>query len=79
MEKKEEDWVILCLNYLAIYSLFCFSDDKVTAHPVSFPSFAKKLLVSLCKDVPFQVKCVACHQTLRSHMELTAHFRFVQV
>uniref|UniRef100_A0A8D2AZ20 E3 SUMO-protein ligase ZNF451 n=1 Tax=Sciurus vulgaris TaxID=55149 RepID=A0A8D2AZ20_SCIVU len=42
---------------------------------VSFPSYAKKLLISLCKDVPFQVKCVACHQTLRSHMELTAHFR----
>ncbi|KAJ8787619.1 hypothetical protein J1605_022934 [Eschrichtius robustus] len=45
------------------------------AQPISFPSFAKKLLISLCKDVPFQVKCVACHQTLRSHMELTAHFR----
>ncbi|XP_069345205.1 E3 SUMO-protein ligase ZNF451 isoform X1 [Eulemur rufifrons] len=54
---------------------FKLGDDKGTAHPISFPSFAKKLLISLCKDVPFQVKCVACHQTLRSHMELTAHFR----
>ncbi|XP_004402507.1 PREDICTED: zinc finger protein 451 isoform X2 [Odobenus rosmarus divergens] len=54
---------------------FKLGDDQGIAHPISFPSFAKKLLISLCKDVPFQVKCVACHQTLRSHMELTAHFR----
>ncbi|XP_006835841.1 PREDICTED: zinc finger protein 451 [Chrysochloris asiatica] len=54
---------------------FKLSDNKRLAHPISFPSFAKKLLISLCKDVPFQVKCVACHQTLYSHMELTAHFR----
>ncbi|XP_046288507.1 E3 SUMO-protein ligase ZNF451 isoform X5 [Marmota monax] len=54
---------------------FKLGADKGIAHPVSFPSYAKKLLISLCKDVPFQVKCVACHQTLRSHMELTAHFR----
>ncbi|XP_053520938.1 E3 SUMO-protein ligase ZNF451 isoform X5 [Artibeus jamaicensis] len=50
-------------------------DGKGIPYPISFPSFAKKLLISLCKDVPFQVKCVACHQALRSHMELTAHFR----
>ncbi|XP_075836624.1 E3 SUMO-protein ligase ZNF451 isoform X6 [Microtus pennsylvanicus] len=67
-----------CLKHMSaknhFHQRFKLGDDKVTAHPVSFPSFAKKLLVSLCKDVPFQVKCVACHQTLRSHMELTAHF-----
>nr|XP_048286376.1 E3 SUMO-protein ligase ZNF451 isoform X2 [Myodes glareolus] len=68
-----------CLKHMSaknhFHQRFKLGDEKVTAHPVSFPSFAKKLLVSLCKDVPFQVKCVACHQTLRSHMELTAHFR----
>lgn len=69
----------LSIQIFAGYSFFCLSDDKGIAHPISFPSFAKKLLISLCKDVAFQVKCVACHQTLRSHMELTAHFRFVQV
>lgn len=63
----------------ASYSSFCLPDDKAVAQPISFPSFAKKLLISLCKMFPFQVKCVACHQTLRSHMELTAHFRFVLV
>uniref|UniRef100_A0A8C9LAB8 Zinc finger protein 451 n=1 Tax=Pavo cristatus TaxID=9049 RepID=A0A8C9LAB8_PAVCR len=43
--------------------------------PLPFPSYAKKLLISLCKEVPFQVKCMSCLQILRSHMELTAHFR----
>ncbi|EDL14442.1 E3 SUMO-protein ligase ZNF451 isoform 1 [Mus musculus] len=68
-----------CLKHMStknhFHQSFKLSDNKGTARPISFPSFAKKRLVSLCKDVPFQVKCVACHQTLRSHMELTAHFR----
>uniref|UniRef100_A0A8C5P106 E3 SUMO-protein ligase ZNF451 n=1 Tax=Jaculus jaculus TaxID=51337 RepID=A0A8C5P106_JACJA len=66
-----------CLKHMSrknhFHQSFKLGDNK--AHPISFPSFAKKLLISLCKDVPFQVKCVACHQTLRSHMEITAHFR----
>ncbi|XP_070312833.1 E3 SUMO-protein ligase ZNF451 isoform X5 [Odocoileus virginianus] len=68
-----------CLKHMSgknhFHQSFKLGDDKTVAQPISFPSFAKKLLISLCKDVPFQVKCVACHQTLRSHMELTAHFR----
>uniref|UniRef100_A0A8C0T174 E3 SUMO-protein ligase ZNF451 n=1 Tax=Canis lupus familiaris TaxID=9615 RepID=A0A8C0T174_CANLF len=68
-----------CLKHMSgknhFHQNFKLGDDQGIAHPISFPSFAKKLLISLCKDVPFQVKCVACHQTLRSHMELTAHFR----
>ncbi|XP_015414981.1 PREDICTED: zinc finger protein 451 isoform X4 [Myotis davidii] len=68
-----------CLKHMTgknhFHQRFKLGDDRRIAYPISFPSFAKKLLISLCKDVPFQVKCVACHQTLRSHMELTAHFR----
>uniref|UniRef100_A0A8C7AJX7 E3 SUMO-protein ligase ZNF451 n=1 Tax=Neovison vison TaxID=452646 RepID=A0A8C7AJX7_NEOVI len=68
-----------CLKHMSgknhFHQNFKLGDDQGIAHPILFPSFAKKLLISLCKDVPFQVKCVACHQTLRSHMELTAHFR----
>uniref|UniRef100_A0A2K5DGH8 E3 SUMO-protein ligase ZNF451 n=1 Tax=Aotus nancymaae TaxID=37293 RepID=A0A2K5DGH8_AOTNA len=68
-----------CLKHMSgknhFHQSFKLGDSKGIAQPISFPSFAKKLLISLCKDVPFQVKCVACHQTLRSHMELTAHFR----
>ncbi|NWR73255.1 ZN451 ligase, partial [Centropus unirufus] len=43
--------------------------------PLPIPSYAKNLLISLCKEVPFQVKCISCYQILCSHMELTAHFR----
>uniref|UniRef100_A0A2K5RGM1 E3 SUMO-protein ligase ZNF451 n=1 Tax=Cebus imitator TaxID=2715852 RepID=A0A2K5RGM1_CEBIM len=68
-----------CLKHMSgknhFHQSFKLGDNKGIAQPISFPSFARKLLISLCKDVPFQVKCVACHQTLRSHMELTAHFR----
>ncbi|NXU04214.1 ZN451 ligase, partial [Buphagus erythrorhynchus] len=46
-----------------------------SGHPLPFPSFAKNLLISLCKEVSFQVKCMSCFKILRSHMELTAHFR----
>lgn len=68
-----------CLKHMSgknhFHQSFKLGDNRGIAHPISFPSFAKKLLISLCKDVSFQVKCVACHKTLRSHMELTAHFR----
>ncbi|PKU28820.1 hypothetical protein llap_20876 [Limosa lapponica baueri] len=50
-------------------------DETKAGLPLPFPSYAKNLLISLCKEVPFQVKCISCCQILRSHMELTAHFR----
>ncbi|XP_032538731.1 E3 SUMO-protein ligase ZNF451-like isoform X1 [Chiroxiphia lanceolata] len=51
------------------------NDEMKTGHPLPFPTYAKNLLISLCKEVPFQVKCISCYKILRSHMELTAHFR----
>ncbi|KAM6324543.1 E3 SUMO-protein ligase ZNF451 [Aegotheles albertisi] len=51
------------------------SDEMEAGLPLPFPTYAKNLLISLCKEVPFQVKCISCYQILRSHMELTAHFR----
>ncbi|XP_036622749.1 E3 SUMO-protein ligase ZNF451 isoform X4 [Trichosurus vulpecula] len=67
-----------CLRHMSgknhFLQSFKLGDDKEIC-PIPFPSFAKKLLISLCKEVPFQVKCMACHKTLRSHMDLTAHFR----
>ncbi|XP_064020176.1 E3 SUMO-protein ligase ZNF451 isoform X2 [Pogoniulus pusillus] len=50
-------------------------DDMKADLPLPFPSYAKNLLISLCKEVPFQVKCRSCYKVLRSHTELTAHFR----
>uniref|UniRef100_A0A8C8RGE2 Zinc finger protein 451 n=1 Tax=Pelusios castaneus TaxID=367368 RepID=A0A8C8RGE2_9SAUR len=68
-----------CLQHMSgknhFLQVFKLSDEMGTPLPLSFPSYAKKLLIALCKEVPFQVKCTSCHQKLRSHMELTAHFR----
>ncbi|XP_074847213.1 E3 SUMO-protein ligase ZNF451 isoform X1 [Carettochelys insculpta] len=68
-----------CLQHMSrknhFLQAFKLSGESGTPLPLSFPSFAKKLLIALCKEVPFQVKCTSCHQKLRSHMELTAHFR----
>ncbi|NXS38443.1 ZN451 ligase, partial [Pomatostomus ruficeps] len=59
-------------HFLQVYEL---SDAVKSGHPLPFPSFAKNLLISLCKEVSFQVKCMSCFRVLRSHVELTAHFR----
>nr|XP_025038233.1 E3 SUMO-protein ligase ZNF451 [Pelodiscus sinensis] len=68
-----------CLQHMSqknhFLQVFRLSDETGTPLPLSFPSYAKKLLIALCKEVPFQVKCTSCHQKLHSHMELTAHFR----
>ncbi|XP_077164188.1 E3 SUMO-protein ligase ZNF451 isoform X1 [Paroedura picta] len=54
---------------------FKLSDKTGTPLPLPFPAYAKNLLISLCNEVSFQVKCTSCRQDLRSHMEVTAHFR----
>ncbi|XP_061846486.1 E3 SUMO-protein ligase ZNF451 isoform X2 [Colius striatus] len=67
-----------CLQHMSEKNHFQaskFSDEMKADLPLPFPSYAKNLLISLCKEVPFQVKCMSCRQILRSHMELTAHFR----
>uniref|UniRef100_A0A8D0GQ48 Zinc finger protein 451 n=1 Tax=Sphenodon punctatus TaxID=8508 RepID=A0A8D0GQ48_SPHPU len=68
-----------CLQHMSVkkhfLQFFKLSEETVTPLPLAFPSYAKNLLISLCKEIPFQVKCTSCRQTLRSHVELTAHFR----
>uniref|UniRef100_A0A8C4VF27 Zinc finger protein 451 n=1 Tax=Falco tinnunculus TaxID=100819 RepID=A0A8C4VF27_FALTI len=68
-----------CLQHMSGKNHFVqvskLSDEMKAGLPLPFPSYAKNLLISLCKEVPFQVKCISCCQILRSHMELTAHFR----
>ncbi|MEE6476565.1 hypothetical protein FKM82_011127 [Ascaphus truei] len=68
-----------CLQHMSGSNHFLqaitLSDEKGTPCPIPIPSYAKKVLVSLCKDVPFQVLCTSCRRPLRSHVELTAHFR----
>ncbi|XP_069742173.1 E3 SUMO-protein ligase ZNF451 isoform X3 [Narcine bancroftii] len=68
-----------CLQHMIKSSHFQqrykLSDEQGTPSPLPFPNYAKKLLISLCQEVPFQVKCISCHQMLCTHVELTAHFR----
>uniref|UniRef100_A0A8C8BTI8 Zinc finger protein 451 n=1 Tax=Otus sunia TaxID=257818 RepID=A0A8C8BTI8_9STRI len=68
-----------CLQHMSGKNHFLqvskLTGEKQAGLPLPFPSYAKNLLISLCKEVPFQVKCISCYQILRSHMELTAHFR----
>ncbi|XP_030304293.1 E3 SUMO-protein ligase ZNF451 isoform X1 [Calypte anna] len=68
-----------CLKHMSVKNHFLqvskLSDETKAGLPLPFPAYAKNLLISLCKEIPFQVKCISCYQALRSHMELTAHFR----
>ncbi|XP_071404598.1 E3 SUMO-protein ligase ZNF451 isoform X2 [Pithys albifrons albifrons] len=68
-----------CLQHMSGKNHFLhvpeLSDEMKPGLPLPFPSYAKNLLISLCKEVPFQVKCISCYKILGSHMELTAHFR----
>ncbi|KAH0622058.1 hypothetical protein JD844_023981 [Phrynosoma platyrhinos] len=68
-----------CLQHMSgknhFSQVFKLNDKQGSPLPLAFPTYAKNLLISLCKEVPFQVKCTSCHRVLRSHVELTAHFR----
>ncbi|XP_039176198.1 E3 SUMO-protein ligase ZNF451 isoform X3 [Crotalus tigris] len=68
-----------CLQHMSgknhFSQAFKLSDKSGSPLPLPLPAYAKNLLISLCKEVPFQVQCSSCHQVLQSHIELTAHFR----
>ncbi|KAL9863835.1 E3 SUMO-protein ligase ZNF451 isoform 6-T9 [Geothlypis trichas] len=72
--KRDECWQHMS-QQKHIIQVSELSDAVKSGDPLPFPSFAKNLLISLCKEVSFQVKCMSCFKILRSHMELTAHFR----
>ncbi|CAI9598798.1 unnamed protein product [Staurois parvus] len=68
-----------CLKHMSANNHFVqsitASGEKGVSCPVPVPSYAKRVLTALCKDIPFQVVCTSCRCELRSHMEITAHFR----
>ncbi|XP_041107614.1 E3 SUMO-protein ligase ZNF451-like [Polyodon spathula] len=68
-----------CLQHMSAKNHFQqsikLSETEDTPAPIPIPAYAKKLLISLCKEIPFQIKCIACKQVLNSYMEVTAHFR----
>ncbi|XP_038152201.1 E3 SUMO-protein ligase ZNF451 [Cyprinodon tularosa] len=67
-----------CLQHMSDKNHFTESlimtESKGRARPVPVPQHAKNRLVSLCKDVPFKVRCSLCHQVLISHQTAQAHF-----
>ncbi|KAM8953053.1 E3 SUMO-protein ligase ZNF451-like [Pelodytes ibericus] len=68
-----------CLQHMSAENHFLHAfnlgvEKRITC-PIPMPSYAKKVLIALCKDVRFCVLCSSCHNELRSHMDLTAHFR----
>ncbi|XP_058881002.1 E3 SUMO-protein ligase ZNF451-like isoform X3 [Acipenser ruthenus] len=68
-----------CLQHMSAKNHFQqsikLSETEDTPAPIPIPAYAKKLLISLCKEVPFQITCTACKQVLNSYVEVTAHFR----
>ncbi|XP_029451544.1 LOW QUALITY PROTEIN: E3 SUMO-protein ligase ZNF451 [Rhinatrema bivittatum] len=68
-----------CLQHMSIENHFLqhfnLNGEKRTSFPLPFPSYAKKVLISLCKEVSYQVYCATCHHILVSHIDLTSHFR----
>ncbi|KAM5163038.1 E3 SUMO-protein ligase ZNF451 [Mantella aurantiaca] len=70
-----------CLKHMSSNNHFVRSfklgDGSGVPCPIPIPSYAKRVLIALCKDIPFQVVCTSCRCELRSHMEVTAHFRTI--
>ncbi|XP_015218710.2 E3 SUMO-protein ligase ZNF451 isoform X1 [Lepisosteus oculatus] len=68
-----------CLQHMSARNHFVqtlkLSDKADIPAPLPIPLYAKKLLVGLCKEVSFRVRCMACKKVLNSHMEVTAHFK----
>ncbi|XP_069830580.1 E3 SUMO-protein ligase ZNF451 [Dendropsophus ebraccatus] len=68
-----------CLKHMSLKNHFkrtiVFRDEKGVPCPIPIPTFAKNVLIGLCKDVPYQTVCTSCRLVLRSHVELNAHFR----
>ncbi|KAM9316593.1 LOW QUALITY PROTEIN: E3 SUMO-protein ligase ZNF451 [Gastrophryne carolinensis] len=67
-----------CLKHMSANNHFLrsiISNGQGVPCPVPIPSYAKRVLIALCKDITFQVVCTSCRTELRSHMEVTAHFK----
>lgn len=67
-----------CLQHMSAKNHFTVSlpmaETKVRPLPVPIPQSVKNRLVTLCKDVAFNVRCSICHKVLTSHQTAQAHF-----
>ncbi|XP_056421753.1 E3 SUMO-protein ligase ZNF451 isoform X2 [Hyla sarda] len=68
-----------CLKHMSVSNHFkrtiVFKEAKGVPCPIPMPTFAKNVLIGLCKDIPFRIVCSSCRLELRSCTELNAHFR----
>lgn len=67
-----------CLQHMSAKNHFTVSlpmaETKVRPLPVPVPQYVKSRLVTLCKEVVFNVRCSICHKVLTSHQTAQAHF-----
>ncbi|KAK2824196.1 hypothetical protein Q5P01_021371 [Channa striata] len=67
-----------CLQHMSAKNHFTesitMSEPRGRALPVPVPQYVKNHLITLCKDVTFNVRCSLCHKVLVSHQTAQAHF-----
>ncbi|KAM8858997.1 E3 SUMO-protein ligase ZNF451 isoform 1-T4 [Spinachia spinachia] len=67
-----------CLQHMSAKNHFTESfpmnDARGRALPVPVSQYVKNRLITLCKDVTFNVRCSLCHKVLISHQAAQAHF-----
>ncbi|XP_037321388.2 E3 SUMO-protein ligase ZNF451 isoform X2 [Pungitius pungitius] len=67
-----------CLQHMSAKNHFTESfpmnDTRGRALPVPVSQYVKNRLITLCKDVHFNVRCSLCHKVLISHQAAQAHF-----
>ncbi|XP_056291907.1 E3 SUMO-protein ligase ZNF451 isoform X3 [Pseudoliparis swirei] len=67
-----------CLQHMSAKNHFTESlsmnETRGRALPVPVSQYVKNHLITLCKDVTFNVRCSLCHKVLISHQVAQAHF-----
>ncbi|KAM9344840.1 E3 SUMO-protein ligase ZNF451 [Symphorus nematophorus] len=67
-----------CLQHMSAKNHFiqslAMNETSGRSLPVPIPQFVKNRLITLCKDVTFNVRCSLCHKVLISHQTAQAHF-----
>ncbi|XP_054456052.1 E3 SUMO-protein ligase ZNF451 [Anoplopoma fimbria] len=67
-----------CLQHMSSKNHFteslAMNETRERPLPVPVSQYVKNRLITLCKDVTFNVRCSLCHKVLMSHQAARAHF-----
>ncbi|XP_075932659.1 E3 SUMO-protein ligase ZNF451 [Anarhichas minor] len=67
-----------CLQHMSAKNHFteslAMNETRGRPLPVPVSQYVKNRLITLCKDVTFNVRCSLCHKVLLSHQAAQAHF-----